>query len=256
VDRASDAVTNDSSSWKPALFKGKAVLVLCDGEGAVMLDSGRVPMKYKASHERIYHAALANVTDPDGRALARSAHSAPPAAPGAAGPARGGAGARRSSSKRAAVAVPHVLPAGTVVIYTDGACSGNPGGPAALGVVVEDGDQSLERGEYLGDTGTNNLAELTAILRGLELAPDTSRPTVLQTDSKYALGVLIGGWKAKVHLELIARIKKRISAFAQLELIYVPGHSGIDGNERADQLARGAIANRGDIDGTGRRRRR
>jgi ribonuclease HI len=253
-----EGVSDESTSWRPALFKGKEVLVLCDAEGAVMLDRGRVPMKYKAGHERIYHAATANVTDTEGLALRRSALPAPHEASAAAARARPGSPLpsplRRRTPREVAAPPTRELPADAVRIYTDGACSGNPGGPAALGVVVEDGASRIERGEYLGDSGTNNLAELTAILRGLELAPSPNRTTVLHTDSKYALGVLIGGWKAKVHLTLIARIKERIASFRFLELVYVPGHSGIPGNERADELARRAIQVRGDVDASDERR--
>lgn len=243
---------DDGKAWRPALFKGKEVLVLCDPAGAVMLDRGRVPMKYKVGHDRIYHAGEANVTDADGHPLRRSALPAPPEASAAAARARPGSPlpspVRRRTPKDLPAPPLRELPTDAVRIFTDGACSGNPGGPAALGVVVEDGKAITARGEYLGDAGTNNLAELSAILRGLELAPSTNRTTVIHTDSKYALGVLTGGWKAKVHLGLIARIKERMASFRFLELVYVPGHSGVPGNERADELARRAIQRRGDVD--------
>ena len=58
-------------------------------------------------------------------------------------------------------------------IYTDGACSGNPG-PAGVGAILFDSKEVYELSEFLG-MGTNNIAELTAVLRVLERVGKTSR---------------------------------------------------------------------------------
>jgi ribonuclease HI len=96
--------------------------------------------------------------------------------------------------------------------------------------------------EYLGEA-TNNVAELTAILRALEWIPQGARAILVHTDSQYAIGVLQKGWKAKANAELVARAKQTLKARgARLE--YVPGHKGVPLNERADALAREAITTR------------
>ncbi|MBI2895122.1 MAG: ribonuclease HI [Deltaproteobacteria bacterium] len=223
----------------PALFKGKKVFVLCDASGAPMLDGGRVPMKYRATDERIYLASPANVTDTHGLPLSPSGRPVRPETARRTVPAAEAPGSRRPAARP----VRHRPSNGEIHVFTDGACSGNPGA-AAIGVVIDDGTRTREHGEYLTDEGTNNLAELTAILRGLQAVGDLDRPTVLFTDSQYAIGVLLKGWKAKVHIPLIARIKKLMQEFRSLEVRYVPGHAGIEGNERADELARAAIAQR------------
>jgi ribonuclease HI len=129
--------------------------------------------------------------------------------------------------------------ADAIVIYADGACSGNPG-PAGLGVVLQDGAQRRELSQFLGE-GTNNIAELSAILEAAEAIEDPARPVRIHTDSQYAIGVLSKGWKAKANQELVARVKQALARLEDLELIYVPGHSGVLLNERADALAVQAV---------------
>ena len=112
--------------------------------------------------------------------------------------------------------------------------------PAGLGVVYIDGKERQELSEYLGE-GTNNIAELTAIERGLQLVQDRSRPVAVYTDSSYSIGVVSKNWKAKANVELVARIRALAAQFKQLTFVKVAGHSGIVENERTDELATGAV---------------
>jgi ribonuclease HI len=90
-------------------------------------------------------------------------------------------------------------------LWSDGACSGNPG-PAGAGTVLVDGLQRIEISTWLGH-GTNNIAELVGILKGLqELPRPLDRKLVVHTDSQYGIGVLARGWKAKANGELIAAV--------------------------------------------------
>ena len=133
------------------------------------------------------------------------------------------------------------VPSDAVIVYTDGACSGNPG-PAGIGVVILDHGKRRELSEYLG-SGTNNIAELMAIVRALEEAP-RDRTVVLHADSSYALGLLGKGWKAKANQELVERMRKIAREHRDLRLVKVDGHAGVAENERADELARAAIVRR------------
>lgn len=145
--------------------------------------------------------------------------------------------------------------ADTIVIYTDGACSGNPG-PAGIGVLLQRPDQTVEISEFLG-SGTNNIAELTAILRALQLLREDEQDRLihLYTDSGWSLGVLIGGWKAKANVELIEEIRGQMARFSRLELLKVRGHAGHEGNEEADHLATQATRREASSEPRVRRRR-
>jgi len=219
-------------------FKDQAVWVRVDAAGRPVLDgAGRAEMKYRETDEKSYRPAPGNLLPHDegggGPAAPREL-----AAPEPRRPARG---------ERAAAALPESI-AGAVEVWTDGACSGNPG-PMGIGVVVLADGARKELGEYLG-VGTNNIAELTAIERGLDLVAELPPPAAsaarmrrvrIYSDSGYAIGLLGKGWKAKANQELVARLRKRVDAVPNLEWIKVPGHAGVPENERCDQLARDAI---------------
>jgi ribonuclease HI len=122
-----------------------------------------------------------------------------------------------------------------------------------IGAVILEPQQASEAGSativrrelsvYLG-VGTNNIAELAAIQRGLAELP-RQRPVVVFSDSSYSIGVLSLGWKARANQELVAEIRSLLGEFASVRFVKVAGHAGIPENERCDELARQAILKRG-----------
>jgi ribonuclease HI len=211
-------------------FKGEQVWARADESGQLVLDAeGRAEMKYRETDTKSYRPSPGNLIPDQG------------GAPGAPSPER--KRPANGAAKIAAKAPSRTLPAGgsAVEIWTDGACSGNPG-PVGIGVVVIDGPTRREKGEYLG-IGTNNIAELTAIGRGIDLAGDSGRRMRVYTDSSYAIGVLSKGWKAKANQDLIATLKRQLAPL-KVEFVKVAGHAGVPENERCDELAREAVNGR------------
>jgi ribonuclease HI len=228
------------------------VYARADASGSLRADRGRVEIRYKPSDGRRYDARADNLEVIAGEAVLpdETCAAAEPVAKDAGGQAKGAGGAAIASarasggaqaSKSSKVHRESPLPAGSVVAYADGACSGNPG-PAGLGVVLIDGARRVEISEYLGE-GTNNIAELTAVLRAIEEVDDPGRTLVIRTDSQYTIGVLQKGWKAKANVDLIEELRDTLKG-RSVQIQYVPGHSGVLLNERADALAREAVVNR------------
>jgi len=217
--------------WIEASLRGTQVLARARSDGSLIEDGGRVEIRYGDGDGRPYRALARNLV------IAKGASIHPDERGGSsAGDERSrGAHRERSSAGSSASATAWVA-------YTDGACSGNPG-PAGSGVVLVSPDGKMHEGlEYLGEA-TNNVAELTAILRALEWIPKEAAAVVVYTDSQYAIGVLQKGWRAKANGELVARTKGQVESRGA-RLVYVPGHRGVALNERADELAREAIATR------------
>ncbi|HEX2687268.1 MAG TPA: RNase H family protein [Kofleriaceae bacterium] len=225
--------------WVRHRLRDADVWAKVDANAALLKDSnGRVEIVYKpATGAKVYRASARNLTPAPGSEPIEIEVGVPaePRPPAAATPSR-------TSAHRATD-----VPENAIHVWTDGACSGNPG-PAGLGVVVVgDGDGQREISEYLGEA-TNNIAELTAILRGLKAVPDKTRPVIVYSDSAYSIGLLTQHWKAKKNIELVHELREVCRQFSDLRFVKVLAHSGIALNERVDQLAVGAISRRGNSD--------
>ena len=137
-----------------------------------------------------------------------------------------------------------------VVMYTDGACSGNPG-PGGWGTVMLAGKHRKELSGGEAET-TNNRMEMMAVIKGAE-ALKRGCSVDIYTDSTYVMkGVTewLSGWKQNgwrtasrqpvKNMDLWQRLEKALDRH-DVKWFWVRGHSGIPGNERADELARRAI---------------
>ncbi len=141
----------------------------------------------------------------------------------------------------------------SVIIYTDGACSGNPGA-GGYGTVLLYGTARKELSEGYQKT-TNNRMELLAVIKGLEALKEPCQVT-LYSDSKYVVDAIEKGWVKKWQANGWKRNQKEMALNVDLwervlpllekhsvKLIWVKGHANNKENERCDFLARQAIAN-------------
>ena len=207
----------DKPQWKRMRFKKNKVWLAVDNAGKPLEENGKVLIKYQLDQPHEYWVRTNNIRPIDADTIE--------------------------------VAMPEkitrVAQAGNqkaVRIFTDGASSGNPG-PSGIGVVLQFGKHEKEISEYIG-VATNNIAELKAIQAGLSAVKNRNLPVQIFTDSSYAYGVLVLGWKAKANNELVVSIKKTMRKFKNLEIVKVRGHAGDEGNQRADLLATSAITRR------------
>ncbi len=133
-----------------------------------------------------------------------------------------------------------------IEIYTDGACKGNPG-PGGWGALLRSGEHEKEI--FGGERHTtNNRMEITAVIESLKLVKKKAK-VCIYTDSTYVKDGIsswikqwkINGWKTAakkpVKNEELWRELDLLVSQHQIEWVWVKGHAGDEGNERADALA-------------------
>ena len=134
-----------------------------------------------------------------------------------------------------------------IEIFTDGACSGNPG-PGGWGCILRYGNAEKELSGGEGDT-TNNRMELTAAIEGLKALKEKCEVT-LYTDSQYVANGINKGWarswqkngwiksdkKPALNRELWEELLSLIDRH-DVTVVWVKGHNGHPENERCDRLA-------------------
>ena len=134
-----------------------------------------------------------------------------------------------------------------VEIFTDGACSGNPG-PGGWGAVLRYGSAEKELSGGAADT-TNNRMELSAVIAALSALKEPCKVT-LTSDSKYVIDAVTKGWAKKWQANGWVKTDKKPALNADLweklltllekhdvRFVWVKGHAGHPENERCDRLA-------------------
>ena len=120
-------------------------------------------------------------------------------------------------------------------IYTDGACSGNPG-PAGAGFVIVVNGKKVHTNKISLGHATNNIAEILAASHGLNYLPANSKVRLF-TDSLYVINTITKGWKRKANNEYWTILDSAIARHKNVNFIHVKAHNGDEFNELADSLA-------------------
>lgn len=138
-----------------------------------------------------------------------------------------------------------------VIIYTDGACSGNPGPGGYAGILIYNGKEKIISGGE--ENTTNNRMELTAVIKSLETLKEPCEVD-LYTDSAYVSNAILQKWltdwqlknwknsqkKAVLNKDLWEKLIKKLEEH-KVNFIKVKGHSDNINNNRCDEIARNEI---------------
>ena len=123
------------------------------------------------------------------------------------------------------------------VVYTDGACSGNPG-PMGIGIFILIGKKEFKISESIGE-GTNNISEYSAVIRALELLKEKGQESALiNSDSQLLVKQLKGEYKIKKpHLKELKEKIDILSNEMKIQYRWIPREK----NQIADKLSKEAI---------------
>jgi ribonuclease HI len=228
---------NEKKNWQRMLFKTNKVWLNILEDGSPVIKNGKVRIKYQLGQNYEYWV------HPDKIKPLPKTPPSKPFAPQA-------SACKADNSTKTPAEVPEG-PApvmdkdefnSVIHVYTDGASSGNPG-PSGIGIHFTYGPHQKDISRYIGQA-TNNIAELEAIRVALSELKRTHIPVRLYTDSSYAHGLLVLGWRASKNKALVSAIRKLMRPFKDLKILKVKGHADNAGNNRADALATAAIKKR------------
>ena len=119
-------------------------------------------------------------------------------------------------------------------IYTDGACSGNPGKGGWAAIIFDDDENQTKISGNEKNT-TNNRMELTAVIKGLEASPKGFEVTVF-SDSQYVVNTMNRNWKRKANNDLWEQLDM-LGTTRNVKWKWIKGHSGHPENEEANRIA-------------------
>ena len=134
------------------------------------------------------------------------------------------------------------------LVYTDGACSGNPGPGASVSIIINDGEKEILVHSYV--LTTNNRMELLAVIHALEHIPDDAVVSIV-SDSQYITNAINKGWlsnwiesglESRANYDLWDRLLKQLSS-KTCSFSWCRAHDEESLNNEADRLARTAIKN-------------
>ncbi|MEJ2154533.1 MAG: ribonuclease HI [Desulfobacteraceae bacterium] len=214
------------TDWKRMQFKRNKVWVALNEHGTPRLDKNKVLIKYQLDQPHEYWVHQRSVRPLEEARLESGDKPQQPTGPA------------QTQVQPAPSPFSNDRPK-AIEIFTDGACSGNSG-PAGIGVVLQYGRHRKEISRPIG-IATNNIAELEAVRSALIAVKNRSLPVVIHTDSRYVLGLLERGWRARQNQTLVDELRNLTRQFDHLRFVKVKGHSGHPENERADRLAVQAI---------------
>lgn len=132
-------------------------------------------------------------------------------------------------------------------VFTDGACSGNPG-PGGWAVVRVANGRIVDERSGHADHTTNNRMELTALIAAYEMLPEDAEETIysdsdlcVKTVNEWAEGWKRRGWRRRTgpveNLELVQRLYELAQKHPRVRLVWIRAHDGSTWNEYADRLA-------------------
>jgi ribonuclease HI len=226
-----------NNAWKRMRFKKNKVWVALGQDNHPGIKNGKVLIKYQLDQDHEYWVHEKSVISINDEETANDREAGPKP------PMEETATALPENTRQPTGSIfpgcdPGSDSSDIICLYTDGASSGNPG-LSGIGVVLRYREHKKEISRHIG-IATNNIAELEAIRVGLLAIRNKTIPVRVYTDSAYAYGLMVKGWKARSNKELVKSLRDTVSKFKNIQFVKVKGHSGDEGNDQADRLATSA----------------